>query len=366
MSNIGLYIHIPFCKQKCPYCDFFSVSTSQSDFDDYTDILIFKTELYSERFSEKTVDTIYFGGGTPSLIGDKNLVKILNAVYKNFRTSNPEVTVEVNPTSQSLIDFSNLYSAGFNRLSVGLQSANEKEQLILGRKHNTIDVINTLSLAKKSGFTNISLDLMLGVPYQTEESLKNSIEFCADSGVSHISAYILKIEENTPFYKKRNEIPFCDDDYQAYLYELCCDELIKNGYNQYEISNFCKQGFESRHNLKYWNCDEYLGLGPSAHSFINGERFYYSRSFDDFKNDVIHNDGIGGTQEEYIMLRLRLSDGINFDEYKKRFNKTISDSILNKAKKYEKAGFLTITDKNIALTRKGFLLSNSIISDLLF
>lgn len=366
MSNIGLYIHIPFCKQKCPYCDFFSVSTAQSDFDDYTEILISKIEAFSQRYSRKVVDTIYFGGGTPSLIGDKNLVKILSAVIKNFKVSNPEVTVEVNPTSQNLIDFSNLYKNGFNRLSIGLQSANEKEQIILGRKHNTNDVVKTLEIAKKAGFTNISLDLMLGVPYQTKESLINSINFCVESGVSHISAYILKIEENTLFYKKRNEIPFYDDDYQAYLYEVCCDELIKNGYNQYEISNFSKIGFESRHNLKYWNCDEYLGLGPSAHSFIDGKRFYYSRSFDDFKNDVIQNDGAGGTEEEYIMLRLRLSDGINFDDYKKRFDKNFSISILHKAKKYENAGFLTITDKNIALTRKGFLLSNSIISDLLF
>ena len=366
MSNsIGLYIHIPFCKHKCPYCDFFSGNADENAFDNYVIELKDKIKYWSEK-SKRDVATVYFGGGTPSVLGADRLCDILDFIKSNFNIqNNAEITVEVNPDSAKTIDFEKMYACGFNRISMGMQTAVEDELRLLGRIHSIDDAKTSVERAKSAGFNNISLDLMMGIPNQTIESLEKSISFCADCKVTHISSYILKIEENTPFYKVQNKLKLADDDMQAEMYLKAVEMLDSLGYKQYEISNFAKQGYESRHNTNYWRCGEYIGIGPSAHSFFEGKRFFYSRNMDDFNNNKLSFEGTGGDEEEFIMLSLRLKSGLNYSEFEKKFGYTLPSYIIKKAKEYEKYGYTNVTDKSISFTPKGFLVSNSIISELI-
>lgn len=361
----GLYIHIPFCDGKCYYCNFFSKHMTEAQMDEYTDQMIRSISLWGKRL-DKTVDTVYFGGGTPSLLGHKRLIRILEAAKTAFTiTENAEITVEVNPSSTGTLDFSALKAAGFNRLSIGLQSANDNELKLLGRRPSSLDAENTVAAARKSGFDNISLDVMLAIPEQTKESLRRTLDFCADSQVQHISAYILKIEPETRFYQLRENLPLFTDDAQAAIYEETVLYLDKLGYHQYEISNFSKEDFESRHNLIYWHDEEYLGLGPSAHSFVDGKRFYYDNSFDRFYADLTNDEGTGGDEEEYIMLALRLSEGLKFEQFEKRFHQPISDKMLKAAQRLADQGLVKLSPDSISLTVKGFLVSNAVIAYLL-
>lgn len=364
MKKIGLYIHIPFCKRKCPYCDFFSIKMNDEEMNRYVDKVIERFDKYCNN--DIVLDTVYFGGGTPSTLGTERIAKILNVINDKFTVDkNAEITMEMNPTSKELIDFTVLKECGLNRLSIGMQSAVESEMKLLGRTHSQEDVINTVNQAKKSGIDNISLDLIIGVPTQTKESLKYSMDFCKSLGVKHISAYILKIEEGTKFYTIKDSLNMPSDDEQAEMYMYVSEYLESIGYNQYEISNYSLEGFESKHNTKYWRCEEYIGIGPSAHSFYNGERFYYNRSFEEFYNDKTNFDCIGGTEEEFIMLNLRLKRGLIFKEYEEKYNKKFPEEIIKKAKILEKAGLLTVDKEKVSLNRKGYLVSNAIICELI-
>ncbi len=364
-EKLRLYIHIPFCKSKCAYCDFFSGKADEKAYDEYVTQLKDKIECWSKK-TVKQLSSVYFGGGTPSVLGSKRLCEILDHIKHSFDIeTNAEITVEVNPESGKCLDFEKLYKCGFNRISVGMQSSDKNELRLLGRIHDTDDVRQTITNAKKAGIGNISLDLMLGIPCQTEQSLKKSIDFCAEQGVTHISSYILKIEEGTPFYTNRDKYDFADEDKQAELYLFAVEHLEKSGYKQYEISNFAKPGFESRHNTGYWTLDEYIGLGPSAHSFFNDKRFYYERDMQSFIQNKTIPDGTGGGEEEYIMLSLRLVKGLDFDEYKRLFGKDISENTFKTADKYIKAGLMKRTENRLAFTPKGFLVSNAIISELI-
>ncbi len=361
MDNLSLYIHIPFCEQKCPYCDFYS-ECDKNEYDLYTNKLIERIVLFS-RMYKRPITTVYFGGGTPSILGAHRLSSILITIKESFDLCDDvEITIEVNPCTASDLDFKNLKEVGFNRVSIGLQSSNEKELKTLGRKHTAQDARNTVFLARNAGFENISLDLMICIPHQTKSSLSESIKFCKDCDVSHISAYILKIERHTPFYENIQNLSLFDDDLQAEVYTHMVSELSKYGYQQYEISNFCKTGFEGRHNLRYWQDKEYLGIGPSAHSFVDGKRFYYGRSIKDFYDNVIFDDGDGGDIEEYIMLALRLKEGLDLNELTNKYNYTISDGFLLRINKLYSEGLLDKNDDVIFLTTKGFLVSNTIIS----
>lgn len=364
MKKIGLYIHIPFCKSKCPYCDFFSIKMNDEEMNRYVDKVIERFDKYCN--DNIVLDTVYFGGGTPSTLGTERIAKILNVINDKFTVDeNAEITMEMNPTSKELIDFTVLKECGLNRLSIGMQSAVESEMKLLGRTHSQEDVINTVNQAKKSGIDNISLDLIIGVPAQTKESLKYSMDFCKSLGVKHISAYILKIEEGTKFYTIKDSLNMPSDDEQAEMYMYVSEYLESIGYSQYEISNYSLEGFESKHNTKYWRCEEYIGIGTSAHSFYNGERFYYNRSFEEFYNDKTNFDCIGGTEEEFIMLNLRLKRGLIFKEYEEKYNKKFPEEIIKKAKILEKAGLLTVDKEKVSLNRKGYLVSNAIICELI-
>lgn len=365
MKNIGLYLHIPFCKSKCPYCDFFSFSGKDAEKEQYTQVL--KERILSSIYTlQSKGDTLYFGGGTPSALGAENLATLVNTCKNGFLTDDAEITVECNPHGLNEDFFKILFDCGVNRISIGLQSAIDSERRILGRLSDRKQVENAVKTAQKIGFSNITLDVMLGIPEQTENSLNETLEFCISLGVPHISAYMLKLEENTHFYKNQHKYNFPDDDLTADLYLQMCETLENNGIMQYEISNFAKKGYESRHNLKYWHCEEYLGLGPSAHSYLNGKRFYFDRDFELFMNgNPPIDDGMGGDFTEYSMLNLRLVEGLNENKVFERFGHSIPNEIYEKSKIFIDNGYMTKTENGIALTRKGFLMSNTILAEIL-
>ena len=363
--SIGLYLHIPFCKRKCAYCDFFSGKGTQADFDLYTNVLTEKLHYWGQQ-AQEPVGSVYFGGGTPSVLGTERLCALLGAVKRAFSVEdNAEITLEVNPESGKALDFDALRQAGFDRVSVGMQSAIAREINILGRLHTPEEAAYTVRKAQAAGFDNTSLDLMLGIPLQTKDSLRQSIAFCADCGVRHISSYILKIEEGTPFYSNKELLSLPDEDEQAELYLFAVDCLSRLGYAQYEISNFAQPGFESRHNTLYWRCGAYIGIGPAAHSFYHGKRFHYARSMQAFCNDLLTDDGSGGDSEEYIMLALRLCEGLVFADYEQRFQKPLPAELHRKIEKYVKLGLMEADGQHACFTPKGFLVSNMILTDLL-
>lgn len=372
METLGLYIHVPFCLKKCPYCDFYSVHLNSDLLNRYLESL--KNELinWAEKLNghdSKIIDTIYFGGGTPNLLGNKNIAKILNLIREEFNLENEknlEVTLEVNPTKFDEIDFETLRKTGVNRLSIGMQSSDDKELKLLGRTHTQEAVEYTVKKAQKAGFDNISLDLMLCTPEQTKESLQKSIDFCEKLQVQHVSAYLLKIEKGTKYYLNKDKLNLKDDDTQSEIYLFTCSELEKRGFMQYEISNFSKPGFQSKHNLKYWNAEEYLGVGPSAHSFLDGKRFFYERDFKKFiDNPKVIEDGTGGDIEEYIMLRLRLTEGLKKSTFHERFDMNVPKRYFDKAKFYEKYGLTKVSNDGFNLNPKGFLVSNELIADMI-
>ncbi len=369
MKNIGLYLHIPFCKSKCPYCDFYSFSGKDTEKDEYTRALqnrILSSVSTLQSDSVCKADTLYIGGGTPSVLGAKNLASLVATCNSGVLTDDAEITVECNPHGLDEEFFKILHNSGVNRISMGLQSAVDSERRILGRLSDRKQVENAVKSAQKVGFESITLDVMLGVPEQTEKSLNETLNFCISLGVPHISAYILKLEENTHFYKNQNKYNFPDDDLTAELYLQMCETLENNGIMQYEISNFAKAGFESRHNLKYWHCEEYLGLGPSAHSFLNGKRFYYDRDFNAFMNgNSPIPDGNGGDFTEFAMLALRLTEGLQENKVFERFSHSIPKETYEKSKIFIDNGYMTKTENGIALTRRGFLLSNTILAEIL-
>ncbi len=367
MDAAGLYIHVPFCAAKCPYCDFYSVPAEDAVIGRYTD-MVCKTLVKYSKTANFHFDTLYFGGGTPSLLGNANLAKILKTVRGNFEFSEKEITLEMNPTTLPNLDLEELRKDGVNRLSIGVQSAVESELRALGRRHSVKDVEDAIKKAQNAGFTNISLDLMIAIPGQTLKSLKKSIVFCAAQNVQHVSAYMLKLEPGTQFYKNRESLRLKTEGEQADLYLAMAAELERYGFEQYEISNFAKKNYESAHNLKYWNSQEYLGIGPSAHSFINGERFFYPRSLRDFLSGNIKpvKDGTGGTREEYTMLKFRLRDGISNSAFKSRFGEDIPQSYFKKARIFQNHGLAVVDGDSIRLTPKGFLVSNKLISEIIF
>lgn len=366
MNPIGLYIHVPFCAKKCPYCNFYSTMANKKLMDDFTKITCRKIEYFGKKL-KREADTLYFGGGTPSILGTDRILEILNCSKKYFKLNNSEITLEINPTSKNFLNFNKIHSKGINRLSIGLQSSNNDELKALGRSHTADIAKNTVRLAQDAGFNNISLDLMISIQGQTKNSLFESIKFCSELKVQHISAYILSIEKGTEYFKNRKILKLKNEEEQVKLYLFAYEELKKFGFNQYEISNFSKNGFESKHNLKYWNAEEYLGIGPSAHSFIKKERFYFKNDINSYlKENKIVNDGNGGDPEEYSLLRLRLSSGLTEQEYFARFNKSIPKRYFDNAKIYEKYGLLKIDEnKSINLTTNGFLVSNELISKII-
>lgn len=376
MKRIGVYIHVPFCTEKCPYCDFYSMPRLFSHMDAYTGAVIRDLRGYAGKGLH--ADTVYFGGGTPSLLGAERIAQILGAIRECFGFTSGEVTVEVNPTAQEtwlakLLE--GLAQAGVNRISVGLQSANEGELLQLGRRHTPGQARRAVQLAQAAGIGNVSLDVMLAIPGQTPESLMRTLIFCEETGAQHLSAYLLKVEPGTPFYERRGELRkhLPNEEEEEALYLLTVEELEKRGYEQYEISNFARRRdgvlLESRHNQKYWCTQEYLGVGPSAHSCLFGKRFYYPRDLGRFLTGCEPiPDGDAGSPEEFAMLRLRLREGLSDSIWQERFGQGMPQEYLRRAKKLVPPGLVRLsgTEPGFSLTPKGYLVSNAVIGEILF
>ena len=370
--NLGLYIHIPFCKSKCLYCDFCSfVSREEDEREQYVDALIGEIEARGTR--EYLVDTVYFGGGTPSLLSAKQIDRILSAVRHNFAISDDvEITLECNPITH-LFDgreyFTDLRKLGINRLSIGIQSAIDSELKLIGRRHSFDEARGTFLCARESGFDNISIDLMFGIPSQTMESLKISLEQFISLGAEHISIYSLQLEEGTPLYKMRQRYSLADDDTVADMYELVVSATKEAGYYHYEISNFAKVGKESRHNSKYWRLDEYLGLGLAAHSDFSGKRIENTKDLQKYLlGEYIENEVEISPSErefEFLMLGLRTSGGISKSEFFARFGVNFDEKYGEKVKKLEKLGYFLQNDEVLALSESGFEVSNSILAQIL-
>lgn len=369
----GIYIHVPFCASKCPYCDFYSVA-DRGRIDNYISAVIDELSTlrrvgpFAGDLKHRAISTVYFGGGTPSFLGAENLSRLLLAVKDNFTVApGAEITAECNPSSSLAPGFfETLAAAGFNRVSLGMQSAVDAERKKLGRKATAADVETAAKACQSAGIADISLDIMLGVPEQTERSLLSSLDFALSLGVTHLSAYMLSIEEGTFFDKKRDALNLPEEDAVCDMYLSLCEYLKSNGFRHYEISNFCLPGHEARHNTAYWRDEEYLGIGPAAHSYLNGRRFYFPRDLDAFIAGAPPvDDGPGGGWEEAVMLALRLDTGISLQEIKEKFAVTPSPSLPAILQQYQSAGLLTFDGDRIALTEKGFLVSNAVIGEIL-
>ena len=361
---LGFYFHVPFCQSKCPYCDFYSRPASPAVMDTYVQALLASLSPWTEKLWGREISTVYFGGGTPNLLGADRLGTILQGVRERFSLSpRAEITLEANPTHVDQAFFEQVRSAGFNRLSMGLQSANPEELRFLGRTHSPQDGIRAVENARAAGFDNISLDLMLGLPGGSKERLGESIAFAAGLAVEHISSYILKVEPGTPFAARHVAVP--DDDQTSDQYLFVVEELAKRGYAQYEISNFSRP---DRHNLLYWRGEEYLGFGPAAHSFFGGRRVYYPRNLEEFlQGNAPVDDGPGGDFGEFAILNLRLTRGLRREDCLSRFGAeggALFDEALENAR-HCPSRLLRADGEAISFTPEGFLVSNALLVKLL-
>ncbi|MDA0986276.1 MAG: radical SAM family heme chaperone HemW [Bacteroidetes bacterium] len=379
MSSI--YLHIPYCDTKCCYCDFYSIENHDSK-NIFIKSLIKEISTSAKIYSDKeVVETIFFGGGTPSLLEPNELELILNSLYNNFTISDSsEVTLEANPGTVNLEKLKAYRSLGINRLSFGVQSFNNDELIFLSRIHTGDEARDAIKLARKAGFDNLNIDLMFSLPNQTIEKLKFTLNEAFSFSTEHISAYSLIVEPNTPLFKLvQNKIvsPLPVDD-DAKLYNFILDQMSLNGFEQYEVSNFCKPGYHSRHNSNYWNHTNYLGFGPSAHSFWknnfeNAKRWSNHRNITKYCDDLENNISPISMEEfltkkdlstEFLFLGLR-SSGIDLNKMNNIYDKNISIEQKEKIQNYIQKNYIELNNNFIHLTKKGYMVCDSIIEQLL-
>ena len=370
--KLGLYIHIPFCRSKCLYCDFCSFPRADGEIiKRYVAALRADLLQRASACGDYTVDTVYFGGGTPTLLPAWELASILETVAGAYRlSSDVEITAECNPATGGLSYFSEMRKSGFNRLSIGLQSTHDDELRALGRIHSFADFEKTFSESRAAGFENISVDLMSGIPEQTVERYLAAIDRLAALSPEHISAYGLTVEEGTPFGKMGERLSLPDEDAARQMYFEGIERLASHGYGQYEISNFARVGYESRHNLKYWNCNEYLGFGTAAYSDFGGDRFGNSRdlvAYIDGKEIETERETPTRSQRmnEYVMLRMRLTEGVCAAEFQRRFGCEFETVFGKRLAIYEQHGLVERTYGGWHFTKEGIYVSNAILSEIL-
>ena len=371
-KRLGIYIHIPFCVSKCGYCDFYSVPGGKQRMPDYQSALLSHISESADNISAYEVDSIYIGGGTPSCYGAQRIVEILDELKRigNVRLDS-EITMEVNPDTVRLDDLKLLRREGVDRLSIGVQSANNDILKMIGRRHNFKQAQMAVENARRAGFENVSLDLIYGLPSQTKGDWAETLQACIELHPEHLSCYGLKLEEGTPMYHSYLNSPLLpDDDEQADMYLYTVEALSHYGYKQYEISNFAVPGYESRHNLKYWQLDDYMGFGPGAHSCVGNLRYSYVRSLDKYIAAVNGDSMIIDEYEEivpvqraaeYIMLGLRTTHGISEKEYHRVY---LSDwtPLEQKLQEFAQQGWAKKTEDRWSLTPAGMLVSNSLIN----
>lgn len=364
----GLYFHFPYCIHKCSYCDFYSIAKSNAS-DEFINAVLKEIDFYSKNKNHK-IDTVFFGGGTPSLLNSDQFNSIADKIYSSFDIADDyEFTVECNPGAVDMENIKLFKDRGVNRISMGIQSFNEKELEFLERIHSPEEAVNSYNIIRDAGFDNVSIDLMFAIPNQTKDILSDTLDKAIALNSEHISAYSLIYEPGTPMYYKykKGEIKPLEQDLDTDLYELLVEKLTDAGFEQYEVSNYAKNGKMCRHNLKYWHSEEYFGLGPSAHGFLDGKRFWNIRSIkkyiDKLQNDEMPVEGFeiltkDDIMAEQIFLALR-ADGLNLPEFDKKFkfNKEIFYKLINE---FIDQKLLDITDNIAKLSNKGYFLGDEI------
>ena len=371
MEELGIYIHIPFCKQKCFYCDFCSFANKNEMQGKYVETVI--NEIKNITHKEKyTVTTIYLGGGTPSILNPEYIKNILQEIKSSFKIlDDAEITIEINPGTVNEEKLKRYKEYGINRLSIGLQSANDKILKNIGRIHDYKQFEETFFYARKCGFKNINVDLMIGLPTQAVEDVKQTLEKIIQKNPEHISVYSLIIEEGTTIEKliNENKLQLPDEETERIMYWTVVNELKENGYNQYEISNFSKKTYESKHNTNCWKQKQYIGLGTSAHSYLNKKRYSNTNNIEEYikniqennisKNITIHEEQTEeSTMNEYMLLGLRMIQGININEFKQKFKIDPTIKYKEILEKLQKENLIQITKTSIKLTKQGIDFGN--------
>ena len=370
-KSLGIYIHIPFCIKKCAYCDFCSFPNSDSKTREaYVDALCRDIALRGEICRDRVADTVYFGGGTPTLLSIDQFTRIFEALNSSFNIDpNAEISCECNPATADLEYFKALRALGVNRLSFGMQSAHDSELEALGRVHRAKDFKKAFFEARDAGFDNISADVMFGIPNQTRESFKETLRVLTELGPEHVSAYGLILEEGTPFFANRKNLVLPDEETEYTMYADAVGILALSGYERYEISNFSKPGRESRHNMKYWMYDDYVGLGVSAHSFLNGKRSFAPSRLEAYAGGLFEEgcEEIGKREAmgEYVMLAMRTSRGVEENVFFDRFGESFEEIFKDRLKPYCEGGFVARERGRWTFTDSGFYVSNSILSEII-
>lgn len=370
-NNLGIYIHIPFCERKCRYCDFLSFNADEPIKESYVEALL--REIKENPHTTRTVDTIFFGGGTPSVLPARLIARILDELRKSFNVrEDAEITVECNPGTVDDEKLKIYKSARVNRISFGLQSADDAELEMLGRIHNFEDFKESFLAAKEAGFENINVDIMMALPGQLRETLFYTIEEVTALGPKHISMYSLILEEGTPLKESLPNLPpLPSEDKEREMYKEATKLLKSKGYGRYEISNYSKPGFESRHNIRYWQLDEYLGFGIGAASFTEGKRFSNTESIEDYiktddfekiKRDVtiLSKEDLMG---EFMFLGLRMMRGVSGKDFYERFGEDMKEVFADAVKAHLQDGTLKATEEGFSLTERGIDVSNYVMAD---
>lgn len=371
MKELGIYVHIPFCIKKCKYCDFASFVCDKDMQDKYTDYIVKEINNIKDKTENYIVNSVFFGGGTPSLLSSLNMQRIITAIRANFYfDKDAEISLECNPRTANFGKLKNYRKLGFNRISIGVQSLDDDILRKIGRVHNSKDFLECYSAVKLAGFENINYDLMFALPDQTFESFKNTCDTLIKLKPEHISCYSLILEENTPLFKEKDFYNFADEDENRKMYEYVKNLFESNGYEQYEISNFAKCGYECKHNLKYWEMKEYIGFGSSASSFFENCRHTnpdslekYFEFIENYKYPFTETEDKKDLMSEFMFLGLRKIKGINDKDFKELFNESFFDIYKKEIEKHINNGLLIKEEENIRLSPKGLDLANYVMSD---
>ncbi|MDR2899763.1 MAG: radical SAM family heme chaperone HemW [Clostridiales bacterium] len=376
MEKTGIYVHIPFCREKCKYCDFVSFPNREEVYESYINTLIKELDN-TDILNEVEISTIFFGGGTPSILPPFYIKKVMDRLLRLKVAKNAEITIEANPESLTPEKLKEYKNAGINRLSIGLQAWQDNLLEKLGRVHRRVDFLQALNWAKKAGFNNINVDLMFAIPGQKFSDWEETLNEVTALNVSHISAYSLILEENTPFYEeyKKGEICLVDEELDRDMYHLTDKILFGKNFKKYEISNYSLSDFYSAHNVSYWERTNYLGFGLAAHSLYNNERYSntedltaYIKAGGDLSRLRIssHTLSLNEQMEEFMFLGLRLTKGVKEEDFYKLFHTKIDLVYLGVIDKHIKSGLLIRENGSIYLSEKGFDLANMVMADFLF
>lgn len=362
----GIYVHIPFCVQKCRYCDFVSYAGMEKKIDEYLDAVMAEMDEYRGE----SADTVFIGGGTPSVLSSTQLSRLIRMCFDKFDIKKDyEFSIEVNPGTVDDLKIKTMLLNGVNRVSVGIQSFDDEELKAIGRIHDAKTAYNTVCELSEMGFLNINADIMTSLPNQNEKKLKKTLDMALELPLTHISAYSLIIEEGTPIAEdyKKGIIKLPDDDLDRDMYDMTVKTLKNKGFNRYEISNFAKNGFECRHNIKYWECEEYIGIGAAAHSYVKGQRYFNTSDISEYISGNFGRKGETLTKQdkisEFIFMGMRMDSGISEAEFKKRFNINIYDLYGKKFEKFISGGFIVRENGRYKFTDKGRNVSNSILCE---